>query len=245
MAKTLKEFKDIAQKIDVFFVLVDARAPISSFIEQFDDLIKNKKVIVLLTKSDLVDQNQLNKFIAIYQKRFEHAYAISLTNKKMVRKKIIKILDGIKFKKLLPKFLILGVPNVGKSTLLNLLTLAKTAKVEDRAGVTKTNTWYQFGKKYWIMDTPGVLEPKFKDDDQGLILAAIGSIKINVLPLEEVSLKLISKIQDKGYEIGFDQNNLEQSFIDHLNSSSKQPHEFYLDIIRNFQKTRYGKIILD
>ncbi len=243
MSKTLREFEDITKKIDLFFILVDARAPKSSYIDQFDNLINGKQVIVLLTKADLVLKTELKPWIQYYKNRFGFAFPVSLTNKKMIQQEILKITNQIKFRRLLPKFIILGVPNVGKSTLLNILTDNKRAKVEDRPGVTKTNSWYQFAKKYWIMDTPGVLQPSFEDDSQGLILAAIGSIKLTILPLHEVAEKLIIKLQEKGYDLGYD--DVEKDLIVKLNNSNKSPEEFYKKIILNYQKGKYGKIILD
>ncbi len=243
MSKTLREFEDLTNKIDLFFILVDARAPKSSYIDQFDSLTKGKQVIVLLTKADLVTTEDLKPWIKYYKNRFGFAYPVSLTNRKMVQKEILKIIGQIKFRRLLPKFIILGVPNVGKSTLLNILTDNKRAKVEDRPGVTKNNLWYQFEKRYWIMDTPGVLQPSFEDEDQGLILAAVGSIKLTILPLDEVATELIIKLQEKGYDLGY--GDVEKDLAIKLSRSNKPPQEFYKAIILNYQKGKYGKIILD
>ncbi len=244
MHKTMREFNELSSKIDIFFLLLDARAPKSSLMQPLVDMIKNKKIIVLLTKSDLVEKNELKKWKKYYEQKFGSCYSISLSNQREVRKKIITILGEQKFNKLLPKFSIIGIPNVGKSTLLNILSEKKAAKVEDRAGVTKNISWYQFEKKYWILDTPGVLEPKFEDEKKGVILASIGSIKVDILPLEDVVEGLLEIFGEKNIETKYGKNYLEVLNRE-LNSSKLTPKDFYKSIIIDFQKGKFGKIILD
>ena len=240
MAKTLREFQTI--KTDVYFILLDARAPESTFLDIFHTIVKDKKVILLITKSDLVDQQELNKWIKYYKETFEYVFTISLKNIKSSQNKIKDILNNISFKSLLPKIMILGIPNVGKSTLLNILAGKAKSKVENRPGVTKQNNWYQLANKYWILDTPGVLQPKFINNEQGVKLAAIGSIKIDILPLEEVSLGLISILINKGV---LDADNPNSYLNDLKNKSLKQNEIVYKKFIKDFQNNKFGKIILD
>ncbi len=240
MSKTLREFKDI--KADLYFLLLDSRAPESTFIDSFKEIIKDKKVIILLTKADLVEQKELEAWVSKYKELYLDAFSISLNNKKEVRRKIIDILKKQKFKALLPKLVILGSPNVGKSTLLNILTDGRRAKAENRPGVTKNNSWYQFEKRYWVLDTPGVLQPKFIDEKQGINLCAIGSIKLDILPLEEVAIGLITRLKEIGaLEIDNEEEYLNKLVVD----SKKQPTEVYKNIIRDFQNNKFGKLILD
>ena len=233
MAKTLRELNSLTKKIDVFFLLVDARAPKSSFIDSFNQLIKNKKVIVILTKSDLVAKEQLSYWINKYKKEYTDCIVLSLKNRNEVIKKIDSSLSQISIKSLLPKIMILGIPNVGKSTLLNVLLKHKKAKVENRPGVTMSTLWYQYNKKYWILDTPGLLQPKFVDETQGTILASIGSIKINILPIERVASNLSDILRKKNPNL----------IIPKL--SSMDEYEKHKQVILNYQNNKYGKVVLD
>ncbi|BDU67502.1 MAG: ribosome biogenesis GTPase A [Candidatus Tyloplasma litorale] len=240
MSKTLKEFKEI--KADIYFVLLDARAPESSFVDSFNEIIKNKKVIIFLTKSDLVDSKELKYWIDYYNKKYDFVKAINFKKSKFVKNEIIKILEQQKIKSLIPKIIVLGAPNVGKSTLLNIVIGSKKTKTENRPGVTKKNDWYQFNKKYWILDTPGVLQPKFITEKQGINLASIGSINLKVLPLEEVAIGLLKRLSELE-KIQLD--NPEQYLKKLIESKKKRPNDIYEEIIRNYQNSKYGKIILD
>lgn len=240
MSKSLREFSEA--KCDLYFLLLDSRAPESSFIDSFKEIIGQKKVILLLTKSDMVKKSDLEPWIKKYKESIEHVYSISFINPKIARKEVIKVLEGFKFKNLLPKLIILGVPNVGKSTLLNILLGAKKAIAEDRPGVTKKNDWYQFNKRFWILDTPGVLQPKFVNPKQGINLASIGSIKLDILPLDEVATCLVDRLINLGR---IEHSNAELYVQERINDAKKQPTIVHKKIIKDFQQLKFGKVILD
>ncbi len=240
MSKTLREFKEI--KTDLYFLLLDSRAPESTFIDSFKEIIENRRVIVLFTKSDLVNKDDLQPYLDKYRETFDNAFPISLANPKVAQRQVMDILKQIKFKPLLPKLVILGAPNVGKSTLLNILTDHRRATAENRPGVTKQNSWYQFNKKYWVLDTPGVLQPKFVDERQGISLASIGSIKLDILPLEEVGIGLVKRLMELGKIEGNDPETYVQQMVD---ESKKQSSEVLKKLIRDYQDLKFGKVILD
>lgn len=241
MAKTLREFKEI--KADLYLLLLDSRAPESTFIDSFNDIIKDKKVVVVLTKSDLVEEGDLRHYINLYKDKYYYVKPITLDKPTKVKREIFQILEEQKFRSLTPKIVILGAPNVGKSTLLNMITGKNRAKAEDRPGVTKSNDWYQFKKKYWILDTPGVLQPKFVNEKQGVILAVIGSIKLDILPLEDIAVKLVDRLMWLGK---IDDSIDPLSYIENLiETTKKSGNAIYKKLIKNYQEGKYGKIILD
>lgn len=232
IAKTLKEFQEISNKLDYFIILLDARAPKSTFIEEFNKLVNKDNAIILITKSDLVNKDHLAGFINEYKNKYKYVFTIDTTKKNKTQTQLADILKKVEYKNLIPKLAIIGVPNVGKSTLLNIIISQSRAKVEDRAGVTRQLNWYQFNNKYWILDTPGVLQPKFESKEQPMILSAIGSIKLEILPLHLISAYLIEKL------------NLD---ADKLRDAWKitDKYEFDKKVIKDFQHGKFGRIILD
>lgn len=237
MSKTLREFEEI--KTDMYIVILDARAPRSSFVDSFINIINNKKVLIIINKTDLVNKQDLQPYINEYKNKYDNVITSSLNKNKDTKKQVLSILKNTKFKSLLPKIVILGVPNVGKSTLLNILSEGKKAKVENRPGVTKSNSWYQVEKKYWLLDTPGVLTPKFISYEQGVNLALIGSIKLDILPIEEISKELVKILMSK--DIISDND-----YLDNLIDNTKNDElTIYKKLIKDYQDNKYGKVILD
>jgi ribosome biogenesis GTPase A len=196
MFKTMKELKVSLSLVDVVVVLLDARIPTSSMNPKLLEVISSKPILYILNKSDLADSIQTQAFIQSLKNKELHAISISSLDARMPSK-VIKALDdmmaplqekrnikGLKDK--IYKVLITGIPNVGKSTFINALIKKKATKTGNTPGVTKQLQWIRIHPKIELLDSPGVLWPKFEDDIVALNLALTGAIKDKILPLDEV-----------------------------------------------------------
>lgn len=204
MAKTKREIKENLQLIDVVYELLDARIPYSSKNKDIDELIKNKPKVLIMTKTDLCDLEITKKWQQYYENMGYKVILTDLINNKNI-KQIIEVTSslsdnmnkkrlslGMKPRK--TRVLILGVPNVGKSTLINRLVGKKAAPTGDKPGITKKLNWIRINDKLELLDTPGILEPKLENKEVALNLAALTSIKEEVLDLEQVALHIIDKM---------------------------------------------------
>ena len=185
MAKALRQVKENLKLVDVVLELVDARLPESSRNPQLRDLLQDKPSIIVLTKMDLADPKETRKWIEYYEKMGQPAVAINSVqgSLKVIDKKIKEVLAeklankkarGILSQRI--KVMCIGIPNVGKSTLLNHLVKKNVAQVGNRPGVTKSQQWLKAGKDLQLLDTPGILWPKFEDPIVGKKLALTGAI---------------------------------------------------------------------
>ena len=204
MFKTTNQLKKIISIVDVFVIVVDARIPSSSLNNELIKLAKNKKVLLLFNKCDLSDDEKLAKWLSIYQNLGFEVLKISATTNKNINQIVPKIKkmnqDKINKNKTkgmqetITRCAITGIPNVGKSTLINVLTKSKITITADKPGVTKQLSWIKLLKDVYLLDSPGLLWPKL-ENETGLKLASIGAIKDEILPIDEVIMYLLNFLQ--------------------------------------------------
>lgn len=210
MQKAKREISELNKYVDLYLILLDARAPLSSRNEQLEALIKDKPKIYILNKSDLADEKKNNEFVKYFESINQIAICIDSlkgTNIKNIFKTAENLLkDKIeearqKGRRKIIRFGVLGIPNVGKSTLINKITNSSKAKTGDKPGVTKSKQWIKINDYFEILDTPGILVPKLEDNMVAIKLCAIGSIKDELYDKELVAKKVIEIIKKDYYEL--------------------------------------------
>ncbi len=201
MAKTRRLIKESLNLVDGVVEIVDARIPYSSSNPELDDLIKRKPRIVLLNKSDVADTKATKMWIEHYKSKGFYALAVDCRSGKGLnqfipecKKALCRVIEKNEAKGMAGKSLrlmVVGIPNTGKSSFINRMAGKNKAIVADRAGVTRSNQWFNVGNGIELLDTPGVLWPKFDDPEVGDKLAFIGSVKDEVTDLESLSCRLL------------------------------------------------------
>ena len=227
MAKTRREISEKLNLIDIVYEVIDARMPRSSKIVDIDDLIKNKPRLLIMTKYDLCDKNETNKFIKYYEELGYQVIPVDL----MTGTNVSKIIDASevvlkeenekrKSKGLKPRnirALILGIPNAGKSTLINRLVGKKSAGVGNKPGFTKSLSWIRIHKNIDLLDTPGILWPKIEDQEAAHILASFSSIKEEILNEDQIASFILRKLYElypKSLEERYGISELDEDLID-------------------------------
>lgn len=198
MAKARREVSEKLKFVDIVFELVDARLPRSSRNPMLDQILQQKKRLILLNKADLADPIQTQKWQNYFNNLGFEALALTAKNDKSV-KQIVPAAKKVLAEKLARdkerglkerpiRAMVIGIPNVGKSTLLNHLAGKKVASTGNRPGVTKGQQWLRFNSQLELLDTPGILWPKFEDQEIGQKLALTGAIKDDLLHLDDLAI---------------------------------------------------------
>ena len=201
MVKAKRKILEDLKLVDIVIELIDARIPMSSRNPEVDDIVGNKKRIIVLNKSDMSDSSVNKQWIEYFNREDTRVIlANSLTGSGLrevlaaSRQLMKEKLDRLRSKGLLVKTtraLIIGIPNVGKSTFINKLAGKNVAQTGDRPGVTKSKQWIKVDRELELLDTPGILWPKFEDKKVGLYLAFTGAIKDEILDVNELAIKLV------------------------------------------------------
>ena len=264
MAKAKREIEEKIKLVDIVYELIDARIPYSSKNPMITDILKNKPHLVLLTKTSMAHPQMTKKWEAYYKElgveviaidslSGENVKKIEVLSKEILKEKIQKNLDrGLKPRPI--RAMIVGIPNVGKSTLINKLVNKNVAITGNKPGVTKAQQWIRINQNLELLDTPGVLWPKFEDQKVGVHLALTGAIKSEILHNDDLVLYLISflrenypKVLENRYGIDEELDNIGilESIMKKRGIHKDDYDKCYELIMNEFRSLKLGRITLD
>lgn len=267
MAKTKREIREKIDLIDIVFEVIDARIPYSSKNNDIDTMVQGKPRVIIMTKVDLCDIQKTNKWKKYYEEKGYIVVLMDLINNSNIKvlfdeiKPIIEKINNNRINKGLKprraRVLVVGVPNVGKSTLINRLVGKKATNVGNRPGVTKSLEWIRINDKLELLDTPGILWPKFDDEVVAHNLASMTAIKEEILDTEDIAIYIIRKMlldyQDniiKRYNLTKKGNILEVldqigKKIGAIKNNETDYDRVYQKVIKDLQDGYLGKITFD
>ena len=207
MAKTRRLIKESLPLVDAVCEIVDARLPESSRNPEIDEIVGGKPRIILLNKCDLADDNATTERIRLFASKGVTALPVDCRSGKGLQKFQSAVREVLKDKiqanidrgmggKTL-RVMVVGIPNTGKSSFINRMAGKNRAKVADKPGVTRGNQWFSIGQGIELLDTPGVLWPKFEDPEVGFKLSFIGSVKDEILDIQEIAVRLLKVMQTR------------------------------------------------
>lgn len=269
MAKARREVSEKLKLVDIVFELIDARLPISSRNPMIDEVIHQKPRLLILNKADMADDVETHKWIKYFAEQGNTAVAINSLDGKGLQR-VTKEAEGIlaekwermKSKGMKPRAIramIVGIPNVGKSTLINRLAKKNIAKTGNTPGVTKAQQWIKVGKDLELLDTPGILWPKFEDQEVGLKLALTGAIKDTIINMEDLAvygLRFLSRHYPNRMEERYGITNVAEELIETYDHIGKLRRVFgpggEIDydqvseiIVRDIRNQNFGKLTFD
>ena len=267
MAKTKREIKEKIDLIDIVFEVIDARIPYSSKNKDIDTLISGKPRVIIMTKIDLCDNDKTKKWVEYYEQKGYLVIKMDLINNPNTKiifdsiKPLIEELNNKRISKGLKprraRILVLGVPNVGKSTLINRLVGKKATNVGNKPGVTKSLEWIRINDKIELLDTPGILWPKLDDDIVAHNLASMTAIKEETLEKDDIAIYIINKMLESYEENIRSRYNIteKEDIVVILDQIGKKIGAFrnnetdydrvYTKVIKDLQDGYLGKVTFD
>ena len=202
MTRAMRDMEEKKGLCDGIICVLDARAPIATVNKNFKKIFGEKPVLYLLNKADLADANRTDGFLKLFESKGKYCIKCDCTNpsaKRFILQKLTEITEEKRARaeaKGLTKtfrFMVAGIPNTGKSTLVNLISGQKRAKTGDKAGVTRDVRWLRCGG-FDLLDTPGTMPPSFEDQDLAKHLAYIGSVNDDILDMDDIALELLGEL---------------------------------------------------
>lgn len=248
MAKTKRQIADDLKLIDVVVEILDARIPISSQNPDMKELIKDKKRIIVLNKSDLADERETSKWIQKFKSKNSSAISVDSNSGKGINnvvKEIEKIMEedrkinaqkGRTGKAI--RVLVLGIPNVGKSSFINRISKKTTMAVGNKPGVTRQKQWIRLSNSIELLDTPGVLWPKFESEEVALSLAFTGTIKDDILPKVEVAYRLLKFLIENHLEAVLERYKLSKDEVEEILSQEDEENNKIYEVMCLIGKKR-------
>lgn len=248
MAKTRRQITEDLKLVDVVVEILDARIPISSQNPDIRQITKNKKKIIVLNKEDLADEKENQKWVEYFLKRGEKAVLVNSNDGRGINN-VIKQIQIIMQDELESnankgrigrkiRVMVVGIPNVGKSSFINRVTKKNSATVGNKPGVTRQKQWIRINNNIELLDTPGVLWPKFDNEDIALNLAYTGTIKDNILPIIEIGYNLLKLLIKEYPEKIIERYKLGKEEIKNVLSSDAEENEKILEIMHMIGRKR-------
>lgn len=228
MTKTKRQIQASLKLVDAVAEIIDARIPVSSRNPDLDSIIQNKPRVVLMNKCDMADPSSTQKWINYYKNNGIVAIPIDCKTGRGINKFVSSVNEVLKEKiekqkakgLLNPtvRVMIVGIPNVGKSTFINRISKNRKAKAEDKPGVTRGNQWFTINKGFEVLDTPGVLWPKFEDKIVGERLAFTGAVKDQIMDTELLAMRLLDFLKVEKNPIFVERFKLQNEPIENIES---------------------------
>lgn len=248
MAKTRKQIAEDLKLVDIVVEILDARIPISSQNPDIKQITQNKKKVIVLNKYDLADEKENQKWLEYFNKKDQKAILVdALTGKginetiRLIQKEMEEDLKKIADKGRIGRkirVMIVGIPNVGKSSFINRIAKKTSAEVGNKPGVTKQKQWIRINDKIELLDTPGVLWPKFESEEVGMHLAITGTIKDDILELTEIAYSLTKFLLENYRENLIQRYSLDEKQIEEILNQDQPENENIYEIMQLIGKKR-------
>ena len=252
MAKTRKQITDDLKLVDIVIEVLDARIPISSQNPEIKKILQDKKKIIALNKSDLSDEKENRAWVEKFIKNGNIAVLVDCNTGKGIEEIIRQVQKVMKedLEKSADKgrigrkirMMIVGIPNVGKSSFINRIAKRNSAEVGNRPGVTKQKQWVRINNEIELLDTPGILWPKFESDEVALNLAITGTIKDDLLEITEIAYNLTKYLLNNYYDRLIERYSLDKNVIDEILKQDQEENINIYEIMQLIGKKR-GAII--